>query len=136
MRNLIDNQNANLHQAIERTYNVKCAPFDAAIRAKVRKIDYHLDQILKKKEREVILYFRLYPNVNDPRITNLRKEIKGHEEAIKALKKEISRLQDDLGKIYEWREKMVKWTNEKHRKENEALEAHYEDCLANESDDD
>ena len=102
----------------------------------MRKIENHFDQILKKEEWKLNWVILLYPNLNDPRITNLEKEIKGHEEEIESLKKEISELQDDLGKIYDWYQKMVKWANKKHDKAAEALENLYRDCLDNERDDD
>ena len=136
MRNLIDNQDVNLHQAIERTYNAKCKPFNDRIDEIVEEIDNHFDQILKKEERRIDLVILLYPNLSDPLITNLEKEIKGHEEEIEALKEQISKLQDDLGEIYDWYQKMIKWANKKHVKAAEALENLYRDCLDNESDDD
>lgn len=136
MRNLIDNQNANLHQAIERAYYAKCKPFNHKIDGIVEEIDNHLDQILKKEERRINLVILLYPNVSDPLITNLEKEIQGHEDSIEALKEQISKLQDDLGKIWDWRKKWLAWAGEKRQKATEAADAEYQDCLANERDDD
>ena len=124
---------ANWRKAIERAYNAKCAPFNAAIDDKVDEIDNHFDQILKKEEQKLNWIILLYPNLNAPQITNLEKEIQGHEEAIKSLKKEISKLQDDLGKIWDWRKKWLAWAGEKRQK---AADAEYQDCVANEQDND
>ena len=126
----------NWRKAIERAYNAKCAPFNAAIDDKVDEIDNHLDQILKKEEQKLNWIILLYPNLNAPQITNLEKEIQGHEETIKALKKEISKLQDDLGKIWDWRKKWLAWAGEKRQKATEAADAEYQDCVANEQDND
>ena len=102
----------------------------------MRKIDYHLDQIVKKEEWKLNWIILLYPNLNAPQITNLEKEIANHEKAIEDLKKEISELQDDLGEIYDWYKKMLEWAQEKYEKAVDALEQLTRDCLANERNDD
>ena len=135
-RATISQSHANLQKAIDRAYKAKCAPFNAAVDQKVAEIENHLDQILKKEERRLNWIILLYPNLNDPRITNLEKEIEGHEEAIEALKEQISKLQDDLGKIWDWRKKCLAWAGEKRLKSIEAADAEYQDCVANEQDDD
>ena len=137
MRQMLENGQANFYQAIERTYNAKCKPFNDKIDELVDEIDNHLDQILEKTKLKEALYQLLYPNVvNNPQIKKLEGDIQGPKDSIEALRVQISELFDDLGKIADWRKKIIKWANEKHRKENEALDAHYQDCLDNERDDD
>ncbi len=136
VRLMLENQQANFYQAIERTYNAKCKPFNDAIKRIERQIDFHQRAYISAIDWKMDLYFRLYPNVNDPRLKQLDDLVKKHRKAMHDLRQQIYELVDDLGKIRDWWEKMVKWANEKHRKENEALDAHYGDCLDNEGDDD
>ena len=136
VRLMLDNQQSNFYQAIDRAYKAKCKPFYDKIDSINDEIDDHRDQYLKKIDQWIALLKILYPNTNAPRITSLQKEIENHRKEIEKLQEQISKLFDDLGKIAEWRKKMIEWANEKHRKENEALEAHYGDCLDNESDND
>ena len=136
MRQALENGQANFYQAIDRAYKAKRKPFDDYIERIERQIDFHRRAYISAIDWKMDLYFRLYPNVNDPRLKQLDDLIKKHRNAIDDLRQQIYDLVDDLGKIRDWWEKMIEWANEKHRKENEALDAHYGDCLDSESDDD
>ena len=137
VRLMLDNQQANFYQAIERAYKAKRKPFEHFIDIKKGVIEGIRDE-LKKAHDE---WRRLYMSpggyaANRIRLLFLSRQITSFNKEIQELRKLIREANKELGKIYEWREKIVKWANEKHRKENEALEAHYGDCLANETDDD
>ena len=137
VRLMLDNQQANFYQAIERTYNAKCKPFEDYIAARMVMIEWYREQLKKvQDEWQRLFYAPGGPIIHRKRLQDLNGLTTFYTEAIKKEVEKIQKAYEELAKIGDWREKMVKWANEKHRKENEALEAHYEDCLANESDDD
>ena len=138
MRQMLENGQANFYQAIERTYNAKCKPFYDAKDAIFDERDRIFEQMEKLNEEWGRLY--MSPNsgsaANIARRRQINKELAAKSLRIKKLQEETDTINERLGEIGDWREKVIKWANEKHQKENEALEAHYQDCLANEQDDD
>ena len=100
-------------------------------------IEWCREQLKKvQDEWQRLFYAPGGPIINRKRLQDLNGLTTFYTEAIKKEVEKIQKAYKELAKIGDWREKIVKWTNEKHRKENEALEAHYGDCLANEGDDD
>ena len=137
MRRTLENGQANFYQAIERTYKAKCKPFEDYIDIKKGVIEGIRDELKKAHDEWQRLFYA--PGgyaANRIRLLFLSRQITSLNKEIQELRKLIREANKELGKIYEWREKMIEWANEKHRKENEALDAHYGDCLANERDDD
>ena len=100
-----------------------------------RLIDAYNEQIKELRKQKNNLLRIHYPNYTRGML-QIDAEIKKLGKMIDVLIQHIADLNDELGKIDEWYRKMVKWANKKHDKAAEAVENLYQDCLANERDDD
>ena len=137
-RATISQDHANWQKAIERAYYAKRKPFYDAQDAIFDEQDEILAQIEKLNEEWIRL--SMSPNSGSAASVARMKQISAE---FRAKSKEIEKLQEKIGKISErleeiedWRKKWLAWAGEKRLKSIEAADAEYQDCLANERDDD
>ena len=134
----LDDEDANLKKAIERTYYAKRKPFYDAQNRIFDEQDKIFEQIEKLEDEWRNLY--MSPNSNSAsniaRRRQINKELAAKSLRIKKLQEEIDEIDKRLGEIEDWYEKMLEWAQEKYEKAVDALEQLTRDCLANERDDD
>ena len=136
VRPMLDDQNANLKKAIERTYNAKRKPFDDYIAARIVMIKWYREQLKKvQDEWQRLFYAPGGPIINRKRLQDLNGLTTFYTEAIKEEVERIRKAYEELGKIESWYRKMLDWARKKYEKAVEALDAQYQDCLDSESDD-
>ena len=133
----LDEQDANLKKAIERTYNAKRKPFDDFIAARIVMIKWYREQLKKAQDEwQRLFYAPGGPVINRKRLQDLNGLTTFYTEAIKEEVEKIQKAYKELGKIEAWYRKMLEWAQEKYEKAVDALEQLTRDCLANERDDD
>ena len=134
----LDDQDANLKKAIERTYYAKRKPFYDALDAIFDEQDKIFEQIEKLEDEWRNLY--MSPNSNSAsniaRRKQINKELDVKRLEIRELQKKIDEIYKRLVEIEDWYEKMLEWAREKYEKAVDALEQLTRDCLANERNDD
>ena len=134
----LDDQDANLKKAIERTYYAKRKPFYDALDAIFDEQDKIFEQIEKLEDEWRNLY--MSPNSNSAsniaRRKQINKELDVKRLEIRELQKKIDEIYKRLVEIEDWYGKMLEWSREKYEKAVDALEQLTRDCLDNETDDD
>lgn len=134
---MLDDQDVNLKKAIERTYNAKRKPFDDYIAARIVMIKWYREQLKKAQDEwQRLFYAPGGPVINRKRLQDLNGLTTFYTESIKEEVERIRKAYEGIGKIEAWYRKMLDWARKKYEKAVEALDAQYQDCLDNESDDD
>ena len=137
VRPMLDDQNANLKKAIERTYYAKRKPFDDYIAARIVMIRWYREQLKKAQDEwQKLFYAPGGPVINRKRLQDLNGLTTFYTKAIEKEVEKIQKAYKELGKIEAWYRKMLDWARKKYEKAVEALDAQYQDCLDSESDDD
>ena len=115
VRPMLDDRNANLKKAIERTYNAKRKPFYDAKDEILDEWDEILAQGAKLNEEWNRLY--MSPNnrsaANITRRRQINKELAAQTLRFLKLQEKLDTINERLGKIADWREKMLEWAKKK-----------------------